>query len=191
MSFIGMDIDDQRKLLSSREKSKKKQCEVYIRGMCDIIKNIVSDVKLVKYFILLLDGIVEGIAVQRSLDDHERLSLLINLQKATKDKEDIIDMLKQYSHSPYNDSYLVGPQSGDQVAKDVAAHVFAKLLVSKELKGTDEEMKNFLNYMLKAQTDKVDSEKPITSLGFSAALMHLLKSNDILRYFISSNGLQT
>ena len=101
-------------------------------------------------------------------------------------------MLKQYLHVVISYcSYLVGPQNGDQVAKDVAAHIFAKLLVSKELKGTDEEMKNFLNFMMKAQTDKVDAEKPITSLGFSAALMHLLKSIDILQYFVSTNGLQT
>ena len=58
--FIGMDLSDQRKCLSDRTKPKKKEVEQYIRGICDIIKNIVTDLRLVKYFILLLDGMIEG-----------------------------------------------------------------------------------------------------------------------------------
>lgn len=59
--FIGMDLDEQRKFLSLKDRSKKKEAEACIRSICDIIRNIVSDVKLVKYFILLLDGMIEGI----------------------------------------------------------------------------------------------------------------------------------
>ncbi len=84
----------------------------------------------------------------------------------------------------------MGSHSGDQGAKDVASNILAKLLASKDLKGMEEEMKQFLNYLITAQTGKVDSEKAITSLGFSAALMHLLKVGDIVQFFISSNGLQ-
>ncbi len=60
MEFLAMELEDQRKLLASKEKAKRKQVETYIRGICDIIRNIVSDTKLVKYFILLLDGMIEG-----------------------------------------------------------------------------------------------------------------------------------
>lgn len=60
-AFVSMEIDEQRQLLASKEKAKKKQVESYIRGICDLIRNISSDVKLIKYLILLLDGIIEGI----------------------------------------------------------------------------------------------------------------------------------
>ena len=60
IEFIGMDIEDQRKLLATKDKEKKKVLEAYLRSICDIIRNIVSDGKLVKYFILLLDGMIEG-----------------------------------------------------------------------------------------------------------------------------------
>jgi len=56
-----MDLDEQRKFLSNKDRSKRKETEACIRSICDIIRNIVSDVKLVKYFILLLDGMIEGI----------------------------------------------------------------------------------------------------------------------------------
>ncbi len=85
----------------------------------------------------------------------------------------------------------MGAQSGDQVAKDVAAHILAKLLTSRDLKNVEEEMKSFLSFLLNAQTAKTETERPITSLGFSAALMHLLKVQELLQYFLTSNGMQT
>ena len=63
MTFISMEFEDQRNLLSSKEKTKRKQVELYIRGICDIIRNIVSNPKVAKYFILLLDGMIEGIMI--------------------------------------------------------------------------------------------------------------------------------
>ncbi len=59
--FVGMELEDQRTLMASREKAKREQLQGYIRSICDIIRNIVSDAKLVKYFILLLDGMIEGL----------------------------------------------------------------------------------------------------------------------------------
>jgi hypothetical protein len=99
--FVAMEIEDQRKLFSTKDREVKRQLEGYIRAICDIIRNIVSDAKLVKYFILLLDGMIEGSDPLSthfpSIDDRDRLSILIGLQKASKsNKEDIIDMLKQY-----------------------------------------------------------------------------------------------
>jgi hypothetical protein len=85
----------------------------------------------------------------------------------------------------------VGAQSGDQGAKDVAAHILAKLLTSREMKNVEEEMKSFLSFLLDAQSAKADSGKSISALGFSAALINLLKVNDILQFFLSSNGMQT
>lgn len=93
--FIGMDLDEQRKFLSNRDRNKKKEAEVCIKSICDIIKNIVSDVKLVKYFILLLDGMIEGKHHNLLIDDKDRLSILTALQKS-KDKEDIVDMFMRY-----------------------------------------------------------------------------------------------
>lgn len=60
MAFTNMDIEEQRKLLSTKDKEKKKLIDIYIRSICDVIRNTVSDVKLVKYLILLLDGMIEG-----------------------------------------------------------------------------------------------------------------------------------
>jgi hypothetical protein len=84
---------------------------------------------------------------------------------------------------------LVGSNNADQGAKDVAASILAKLLTS--MKGAEEEMKEFLNFLLSAQSVSKIAEKPITALGFSAALMHLLKINEILQFFIASDGLKT
>ncbi len=55
-----MEIEDQRKLFANKDRTAKQQLEGYIHAVCDIIRNIVSDAKLVKYFILLLDGMIEG-----------------------------------------------------------------------------------------------------------------------------------
>jgi len=84
---------------------------------------------------------------------------------------------------------LIGTSSADQGAKDVAAHILAKMISSPDLKGMEDSMKTFINTLMSAQTGKTESEKPISSLGFSAALMHLLKVHDVLQYFITSNGL--
>ena len=58
--FLDKGIEEQRKLLSSKSKGDKGLVENYIRSICDIIRSIVSDAKFVKYFILLLDGMIEG-----------------------------------------------------------------------------------------------------------------------------------
>eukprot|EP00826_Nyctotherus_ovalis_P011796 TRINITY_DN13072_c0_g1_i26.p3 TRINITY_DN13072_c0_g1~~TRINITY_DN13072_c0_g1_i26.p3 ORF type:complete len:169 (-),score=77.97 TRINITY_DN13072_c0_g1_i26:912-1418(-) len=168
-----MDLEEERKFLSSKDRSKRKEVEACIKSICDIIRNIVSDVKLVKYFILLLDGMIE--------DDKDRLSLLTGLQKG-KDKEDIVDLFMRY---------FVGASNADQGTKDVVANILAKLLTSKDLKGMEDKMKEFLNYLLSMQASDNSAERPITSLGFSVALMHLLKVGEIALYFIKSEGLTT
>jgi hypothetical protein len=58
--FLDKTIAEQRALFASKSKEDKKLLESYIRSICDIIRNIVSDAKFVKYFILLLDGMIEG-----------------------------------------------------------------------------------------------------------------------------------
>ncbi len=88
-------------------------------------------------------------------------------------------------------SFLISPQNADKTAKDVAAHILARVVTARELKNMEGEMKQFLVFLLDAQGEQVEDRRPITALGFSAALMHLLKVNDILQYFVVSNGMQT
>eukprot|EP00826_Nyctotherus_ovalis_P011792 TRINITY_DN13072_c0_g1_i11.p1 TRINITY_DN13072_c0_g1~~TRINITY_DN13072_c0_g1_i11.p1 ORF type:complete len:312 (-),score=97.35 TRINITY_DN13072_c0_g1_i11:653-1588(-) len=116
-----------------------------------------------------------------TVDDKDRLSLLTGLQKG-KDKEDIVDLFMRY---------FVGASNADQGTKDVVANILAKLLTSKDLKGMEDKMKEFLNYLLSMQASDNSAERPITSLGFSVALMHLLKVGEIALYFIKSEGLTT
>ncbi|MDR3548245.1 MAG: hypothetical protein P4M11_08295 [Candidatus Pacebacteria bacterium] len=85
----------------------------------------------------------------------------------------------------------MGSQSADQGAKDVAAHILAQLLTSREMKNVEEEQKSLMSFLLGAQNAKDDLGRTISSLGFSCALVHLLKIHDILQYFIASNGVQT
>jgi hypothetical protein len=51
------------------------------------------------------------------------------------------------------------------------------------MKGIEEEMKSFLSFLLNAPG------KQISSLGFSGAMMYLLKVHDIMQFFIKSDGL--
>lgn len=88
-------------------------------------------------------------------------------------------------------SYFLGANNADQATKDVVANILAKVLTSRDLKNMGEQMKKFLNCLLSSQMMKMDSEKPITSLGFSVALMHLLKVGEIAEFFILSEGLIT
>ena len=101
--FIGMDLEDQRKLFASKEREKKKLLELYLQSVCDIIRNIASEPKIVQYFILLLDGMIEGKKMMLIwiyyIDNRDRISILVGLQKATKGKEDFIGMLMQYAYS--------------------------------------------------------------------------------------------
>ncbi len=60
LEFIQMSLKEQRALVSSKDSAKKKQLENYIRSIFVMIGNILSDLKLVKYFLLLIDGIIEG-----------------------------------------------------------------------------------------------------------------------------------
>lgn len=84
----------------------------------------------------------------------------------------------------YAFSYLVSAQNDDYVAKDVAAHILAQLLTAqKELKGIDEEMKSFLSFLLHAPG------RQISSLGFSGALVYMLKVYENMQFFINSDGL--
>ena len=73
---------------------------------------------------------------------------------------------------------------------DVVANILSKLLTSHELKNTGDNIKNFLNCIINAQMSKTDSEKPISSFGFSIALMRLLKINEISQYFINNGHIQ-
>ena len=58
--FLDKGIEEQRVLFASKAKLDRNLVENYIRSICEIIRNIVSDAKFVKYFILLLDGMIEG-----------------------------------------------------------------------------------------------------------------------------------
>jgi len=87
-------------------------------------------------------------------------------------------------------SYFVGASNADQGTKDVVANILAKVLTSKDIKGMEGKMIEFLNYLMNIQVGESSIERPITSLGFSVALMHLLKVGEITQYFIKSEGLQ-
>ena len=67
-------------------------------------------------------------------------------------------------------------------------HILANLLTVKELKGYEEETKTFLNILLDAQANS-NSDRSVSSLGFSYSLMYLLKSAETLTSFVNSNGL--
>ena len=60
LEFIQMPLKEQRALVATKDADKKKQLEAHIRSIFVIIGNVYSDLKLVKYFILLIDGILEG-----------------------------------------------------------------------------------------------------------------------------------
>ena len=92
--FIQMSLKEQRALISSKESEKKKLLEQYIKSIFVIIGNVFSDRKLVKYFILLIDGIIEGnLPFIFPLDDRERTATFVNFEKLRRVK--IIDTLKQ------------------------------------------------------------------------------------------------
>lgn len=82
----------------------------------------------------------------------------------------------------------MGASNADQGTKDVVANILAKVLTSKDLKGMEEKMIDFLNNLLSIQVSD-NIEKPITPLGFSVALMHLLKIGEVAKFFIKSEGL--
>ena len=83
---------------------------------------------------------------------------------------------------------MVATPKEARATRDVVCHVLANLLTVKELKGYEEEVKTFLNHLLDAQANS-NSDKSISSLGFSYSLMYLLKSSETLTSFVNSTGL--
>lgn len=59
--FLALGIEKQRELFGKKDKASKQELGETIRSFFDIIKNVNGDPTLVKYFILLIDGIIEGI----------------------------------------------------------------------------------------------------------------------------------
>lgn len=162
--FLAMHIDKQRELFLSKEKEVKKQLEGYLRACIEIIRHNNASPMITQYLIFLLDGILE--------DDKDRISVFVTIQKDKKNKEDIVAALK---------SFIVSGDQAGQETRDVSAHILTQLLVCKDLKGMEEEMKTVLNLLCLTQTEKGGPEKKISSFGFSSALRHLLKDNEVLR----------
>ena len=67
----------------------------------------------------------------------------------------------------------------------MAAHTLAMLIEAVEYKNCEEPAKHFLNYLI----DQKDKDKNMSREAFTHCLMFLLKTNELAKKFIDTQGM--
>eukprot|EP00824_Muranothrix_gubernata_P020504 TRINITY_DN40968_c0_g1_i1.p1 TRINITY_DN40968_c0_g1~~TRINITY_DN40968_c0_g1_i1.p1 ORF type:complete len:464 (+),score=85.51 TRINITY_DN40968_c0_g1_i1:170-1393(+) len=161
MEFLKMNADNQRVQL-------KENGETYIKAFLHVIEKVQTDPKIVKYFALLLEGIVQ--------DDTSKIQIFAKMQKNFKNKTDVIGILLHF---------LISSAGADSDVKDSISHLLAQVLATVGFKGFETVCKDFLIWVINAQ-----QSKSLSTYGTTKSLMALLKIGEVLKQFAESGGLR-
>lgn len=145
-------------------------CETLLRVLFAIVEKVNSDEGLLRYALTLINGIVE--------DRRTRIKRMVLIQKA-KNQERHMDLIGILL------SFITKFNGKMRQECDMASHTLAMLIEAVEYKNCEAKAKAFLSHLI----DMKDATNGMSREAFTHCLMFLLKTNELAKKFVDSQGM--